>query len=371
MDTKRHSFAEWDAWLNHGRSKAGRPVRKNLRARRLADGSIAVRLYRTDVVVWRPDGAAVLDHGGWNTPTTFQAIRDCGPKVGPFPASDKGVAGLFRWDGEVRRSWRWDRPAVILPDGTVEGLEELPPHRPAACPTCGQTGRRWGLTCDGCGAQLRRVWDCGHHDYAVPGTDHLACPACRRVVAARDAAAAAADAPPAELRAAWRAVVSAGRGLDAATRRALRALAAASDPQDGWTREAIEKAVDRAWRASYWSRRRPVVRRLVALGDAAVELALAVGVERRPSWARYGDVAVLAELAACSDVPEAPEARRRVGVWRAYCAAEDQRWMGASALAWDDKEAGKARAAECEDHARRLEDRARELAAACAAGEAE
>ena len=104
---------------------------------------------------------------------------------------------------------------------------------------------------------------------------------------------------------------------------------------------------------------------------AAVELALAVGVERRPSWARYGDVAVLAELAACSDVPEAPEARRRVGVWRAYCAAEDQRWLGARALAWDDKEAGKARAAECEDHARRLEDRARELAAACAAGEAE
>ena len=270
-----------------------------------------------------------------------------------------------------RRRWRWDRAAVVLPDGGVENLEEVPFAPEPACPTCGSTQTSW-RKCDGCGAELRHFWTCGHNDhFRVPGTDHLACPACRRVVAARDAAAAADGAPPAELRAAWRAVVSARRGLDAASRRALWALAAESDPQDGWTREAIEKAVDRAWRASSWSRLRPVVRRLVALGSAAVELALAVGVERRPSWARYGDVAVLAELAACSDVPEAPEARRRVGVWRAYCAAEDQRWLGARALAWDDKEAGKARAAECEDHARRLEDRARELAAACAAGEAE
>ncbi len=39
------------------------------------DGSVAARMYDTDVVTWDPDGEIVITHGGWVTMTTCDAIR--------------------------------------------------------------------------------------------------------------------------------------------------------------------------------------------------------------------------------------------------------------------------------------------------------
>jgi hypothetical protein len=50
----------------------------------------AVRLHRTRIVQFHPDGSIVLDTGGWQTPTTRARMRECGVRVG----MGAGVAGV-------------------------------------------------------------------------------------------------------------------------------------------------------------------------------------------------------------------------------------------------------------------------------------
>lgn len=41
----------------------------------LRDGKdVVARMYRTDIVTWRPDGSVLLDTGGWHTPSTFDGM---------------------------------------------------------------------------------------------------------------------------------------------------------------------------------------------------------------------------------------------------------------------------------------------------------
>ena len=43
------------------------------------DGCRAIRLHRTDVVTYRPDGACILNSDGWQTSTTKDRMNKYGP----------------------------------------------------------------------------------------------------------------------------------------------------------------------------------------------------------------------------------------------------------------------------------------------------
>ena len=66
--------------LVHGKTcRLERKVANNTYARIMHDGSIAVRLYSTDVVTIHPDNSVTLRHGGHKTPTTKDRINKFSP----------------------------------------------------------------------------------------------------------------------------------------------------------------------------------------------------------------------------------------------------------------------------------------------------
>ena len=66
--------------LVHGKTcRLERKVANNTYARIQHDGSIAVRLYSTDVVTIHPDNSVTLRHGGHKTPTTKERINRFSP----------------------------------------------------------------------------------------------------------------------------------------------------------------------------------------------------------------------------------------------------------------------------------------------------
>lgn len=89
------SFHDADKLLA-GRCYDGRKVANNTYLER-RDGAIALRYHSTDVVTYRPDGALVLDSGGWHTLTTKERINWALP-AGLHLRQDKG-----RW--YIGRSW--------------------------------------------------------------------------------------------------------------------------------------------------------------------------------------------------------------------------------------------------------------------------
>ncbi len=85
-----------DTYLHHGRTgkaMASKVVSKNTRISReviweydetdpgtpLQRAAIAVFLHRTQIVTYSDDGRCWLDHGGWDTPTTRERIREYMP----------------------------------------------------------------------------------------------------------------------------------------------------------------------------------------------------------------------------------------------------------------------------------------------------
>lgn len=73
-----NSYTHFDALLQ-GRNYDSRKLENNTYVTRYADNSIAIRLHSTDVVTYYPDGRVLLNTAGWNTPTTFDRIREYGP----------------------------------------------------------------------------------------------------------------------------------------------------------------------------------------------------------------------------------------------------------------------------------------------------
>jgi len=65
--------------LSYLGTKTDRPAANNTRVQLRDGGKIALRLHGTDVVTWNPDGSAVLNSGGWRTPTTKARINDATP----------------------------------------------------------------------------------------------------------------------------------------------------------------------------------------------------------------------------------------------------------------------------------------------------
>lgn len=116
------SYAGADAYLGR---KDDRPLPSghHTRLQRRPDGTIAVRLWSTDVVTYRPDGTARLDSGGWRTVTTKARMTEY---TAARIASDRG-----RWyvypttrrmiDVHTGATWRALDPATRVPftDGIV------------------------------------------------------------------------------------------------------------------------------------------------------------------------------------------------------------------------------------------------------------
>lgn len=64
----------------HGKTgQTQRKIANNTYARIRPDGSVAVRLHETDVVVIHPDNTATLNTGGWYTYTTRDRISQYSP----------------------------------------------------------------------------------------------------------------------------------------------------------------------------------------------------------------------------------------------------------------------------------------------------
>lgn len=95
-------------------ARESRKIANNTYLQRRSDGSIAVKLHATDVVVYHADGSCTLNTGGWKTVTTKARINDYAPVC---VWSDKGVwkcSGHLYADG-----------MRIMADGSIEGTAPI------------------------------------------------------------------------------------------------------------------------------------------------------------------------------------------------------------------------------------------------------
>lgn len=87
------SYDEACAILAGGRDKSRRTVANNTRVVRRGD-DVAVQLHGTDVVTFTRDGWAIIDHGGWDTVTTWARVNAALP--GGYTCwSDRGRRNLY------------------------------------------------------------------------------------------------------------------------------------------------------------------------------------------------------------------------------------------------------------------------------------
>ena len=118
-----NGFRQADAALQ-GRSSARRKLANNTYLERRGDGSIAVKLYETDVVTYHPDESLVFNSGGWLTATTKDRMNEYG-KSGYRIYSVRGV-----WYVGKDGSWEPDKAMpykgglTFHADGTVTGAGE-------------------------------------------------------------------------------------------------------------------------------------------------------------------------------------------------------------------------------------------------------
>jgi len=100
----------------------------------------AVRLHRTDIVTFEPDGSIVLDTGGFQTPTTRDRMNRCGVAI-----SMAGGIASVRHGG---RDYTYLDDMILRPDGSAVYSN----GRPAGDPAEARVQRRRAL------AKVRR--DC-------------------------------------------------------------------------------------------------------------------------------------------------------------------------------------------------------------------
>lgn len=72
------SFKEADQVLQ-GRCKQSRKLGNNTYLERRPNNQIAVRLHRTDIITYHPDGSCTLNAGGWKTVTTKDRLNKYSP----------------------------------------------------------------------------------------------------------------------------------------------------------------------------------------------------------------------------------------------------------------------------------------------------
>jgi hypothetical protein len=86
-----------------------------------------IRLYRTDIIRYKPDGSVVINHGGWVTPSTAGAIS----AMSPFTSwCRKGylvvTPAANRWYSSGQAKY------VVLNEGLVFDPQGIPQNPPAA-----------------------------------------------------------------------------------------------------------------------------------------------------------------------------------------------------------------------------------------------
>jgi hypothetical protein len=121
------NYQEADTQLT-GRCKQRRKVGNNTYLERRQGGAIALLLHSTDVVTFRPDGAIVLNSGGWRTPTTKDRINNYLP-AGSNLWQENGQ-WFFRCEGFWGTKERLFADGMILyPNGTLDGGEPMSAYK--------------------------------------------------------------------------------------------------------------------------------------------------------------------------------------------------------------------------------------------------
>jgi hypothetical protein len=72
-----HTYEQCEAFLTGDREKT---VASNVKVVRLTEDSIAIRLYRTDIITYYRDGTFSWTNGGYYTPTTSARANQFGPE---------------------------------------------------------------------------------------------------------------------------------------------------------------------------------------------------------------------------------------------------------------------------------------------------
>jgi len=79
--TRRHYFSTEATYLTYSEAlsrlgpRESRKIANNTYLERRDDGDIALRLHRTDVLTYHPDGTVTLNSGGWQTVTTKRRMN--------------------------------------------------------------------------------------------------------------------------------------------------------------------------------------------------------------------------------------------------------------------------------------------------------
>lgn len=112
------TFADIDAQLT-GRIRESHKTGNNTYLQRREGGSIALKLHKTDIITWYPDGSMKLDSGGWRTMLTKQRMNNYLPRHLQI-FTDKGVWYMGGSWNDKSQSKVFQDGIIIRPDGTVE-----------------------------------------------------------------------------------------------------------------------------------------------------------------------------------------------------------------------------------------------------------
>lgn len=117
------SYATWDKLLT-GRCKMQRKTANNTWLKREDDGSIALQLHATKILMVKPDGTITLNSGGWRTPTTKgrlnDALRELLHDKAPGIGQVDGIWLIYPRGNYDARSTFADG-MLVLPDGSLSG----------------------------------------------------------------------------------------------------------------------------------------------------------------------------------------------------------------------------------------------------------
>lgn len=106
-------------------TRNSRKLANNTYLEKQPDGTIAVRLHSTNVVIYSPDGTITLNSGGWRTPTTKDRINTYSPLL---VSQERGIwyVGKTYWDKAATFA-----DGLTYKDGVISGAGEAPKKQEA------------------------------------------------------------------------------------------------------------------------------------------------------------------------------------------------------------------------------------------------
>lgn len=126
MNTYPLDYDNLRDFISKGKNKVSRPLANNTTVR--TNGvDVIVKYHATDIAIFKPDGAIILNTGGWRTSTTKTRLSELAPR-GFIVYQERGVWYLT----DARKGWRdatryfYADGITIHADGTVTGEGENP-----------------------------------------------------------------------------------------------------------------------------------------------------------------------------------------------------------------------------------------------------